>query len=448
MKRFLLVGGLYAFFLTATYGQQPYLGVQNSPRKGMVNALMNPAEISNLSKKVEVNLFSLQAAVGNNILSFNDLIGTDSDILELAVNRADGPINLRTDISVIGPSAGFSVRGWSFGIATQAFVKADIVDFNHDLANSLFGENGDGFTSIAVNVPHNQRISATGWSELDLLVGREIIRIGPHRISGGANFRLIFPSAYANLGVGEIRGSLVEEGTQVYLTDTRGSLNIAYSDPNLNEDFTSYSFKMMRLAGFAMDLGGNYQWKKPSGKDFLNAGLSIRNLGGMSYSGNHVNRSYSINIPANERFRIDNLEGDLDEIEQQLVASGYFNITPAGEKLRVNLPTLLNLYAEISPVRLFQASLFIQKRLSDESSNNLITSQNMVVLTPRLVLGKFQVYSPWAHNQVSGLTGGLGLQLGGFYIGSNALLTGTLANSMQADFHMGFSFGIGNKTGL
>ena len=69
----------------------------------------------------------------------------------------------------------------------------------------------------------------------------------------------------------------------------------------------------------------------------------------------------------------------------------------------------------------------------------------MVVLTPRLVLGSFQIYSPWAHNQISGLTGGLGMQLGGFFIGSNALLTGTLANTMQADIHMGFSFGVGKK---
>jgi hypothetical protein len=106
---------------------------------------------------------------------------------------------------------------------------------------------------------------------------------------------------------------------------------------------------------------------------------------------------------------------------------------------------MVSAYAELRPLKVFQVSLFIQKRMADEGTNLMLTTQNIVALTPRLVLGKFEIYSPWAHYQVAGLTGGLGFQIGGFFLGSNSLLTGSLANSMQADVHMGVSFGVGKK---
>ncbi|MCC5938805.1 MAG: hypothetical protein JJU34_16110 [Lunatimonas sp.] len=443
MKKFLPMVMLCALPVTAIFAQSPFLGVQNGPRKGMQSAIMNPAEITALSKKVEVHLVSAHVGINNDVLTFQDILN-DADLLELALEKADGPMNLRTEVAALGPSVGFSVGKWSFGIATQGFVKADIIDLDASIANALFGDSWESssqtFTSLTSS--YNQRIVAAGWSELDLLLGREVFAIGPHHFAAGANLRLILPSLYASMGFGEFRGTLIEDEQGTFLSDARGELSIAYSDATINEDFR---YGLGSLSGFAMDLGGNYQWRKSGGRSFVHAGLAIKNIGGMSFGTNSTNRSYAMNVPANQRFQIDNLEGDFEDIEEQLLESGYFTVSRGSEGLSVNLPTLMNLYGEISPAKVFHASLFIQRRLSNEANNNVITAQNMIVLTPRLVLGSFQIYSPWAHNQVSGLTGGLGIQAGGFFIGSNALLTGTLANSMQADFHMGFSFGVGKK---
>ncbi|WP_209330287.1 hypothetical protein [Lunatimonas salinarum] len=437
---------LSALPLTAAFAQSPFLGVQNGPRKGMQSAIMNPAEIASLTKKVEAHVFSAQAVVSNNVLNFQNIID-ESDLLDFALENADGPINLRTEAAVLGPSVGFSVGKWGFGIASQGFVKADIIDLDAGIADGLFGDSGNTWQSgsqtfTGLSSSNNQRILAAGWAELDLLLGREILAVGRHHFAGGANFRLIFPSLYTNLGLGQFRGTIVEDEQGIYLTDASAEFNIAYSDAALNEDF---SYNLGSLGGFSLDLGGTYQWKKSDGSSFIHAGLAVKNLGSMSFSNNSTSQSYAMNIPASEQFRIDNLEGDLEDIEAQLVNSGYFAIDRGSEGLSINLPTMVNIYGEIRPAKAFQASLFVQRRLSDEANNNVITAQNMIVLTPRLVLGSFQIYSPWAHSQVSGLTGGLGLQLGGFFIGSNAILTGTLANSMQADFHMGFSFGVGKK---
>lgn len=471
MRKILII---WCFFVFSglSQAQQPFLGVQNSPRKGMMSAIMNPAEINNLSKKVEVNLFSFQAGISNNVLRFSDVIN-GSDLLELAFDGSDGPVNFRTDLSVLGPSVGFSVNKWSFGIASQGFVKADFVDLDPSLARSFFEDYGGNQiamtpqsspnlrtmgrasqnellqTSTTLNSPYNQRINLNGWMEIDFLVGREVLTIGPHEFSAGANFRFILPSTYANLGLSELRGELVDDGEQIYLTATQGELNITYSDPFIDDEYAfnaSNSLNFSSVGGFALDLGGNYRWKKDGKPSFLNAGLAVRNLGGMTFDGGgQVSNTYSVNIPQNQRFRIDNLEGDLEEIEDHLVASGFFSINRSTDNLRVNLPALVSLYGEFQPVKIFQVSLYVQKRMADEGTNLTLTSQNIVALTPRLVLGKFEIYSPWAHYQVAGLTGGLGLQIGGFFLGSNSILTGSLANSTQADVHMGFSFGMGTK---
>lgn len=471
MRKILIIW-CFTLFFGFSQAQQPFIGVQNSPRKGMISSLMNPAEINNLSKKVEVNLFSFQAGLSNNVLTFGDVID-GNDLLNLAFDESTGPVNFRTDLSVVGPSVGFSVNKWSFGIATQAFVKADIVDLDPNLARSIFEDNYDNQTALTphssphlrmmspshqgeaietittVNSPYNQRLSGGGWAELDFLVGREILSIGPHEFSAGANFRLLFPSAYANLGLSEIRGTIVDDGNQIYLTDSRGELNITYSDPYFDEDFAfsgSNTLGFSSFGGFALDIGGNYRWKKEGKPTFLNAGISVRNLGGMTFGGSRqVSNTYAMNIPQNQRFRIDNLEGDLDEIEDQLVASGFFTVNRSTDNLRVNFPALVSAYGELRPVDIFQVSLFVQKRMTDEGSNLNLTTQNIVALTPRLVLGKFEIYSPWTHYQVAGFTGGLGFQIGGFFLGSNSILTGSMENSTQADFHMGFSFGVGEK---
>jgi len=53
------------------------------------------------------------------------------------------------------------------------------------------------------------------------------------------------------------------------------------------------------LQGFATDLGVNYQWKDEDKKYKINAGMSIRNIGSMTFSdNNNTSNSYTLVIPA------------------------------------------------------------------------------------------------------------------------------------------------------
>ncbi|WP_439481285.1 DUF5723 family protein [Cyclobacterium plantarum] len=446
MKKAALV---YFLFITMlpVLGQQGFYGIQNSQRKGMVNALMNPAELNNLSKKVEVTFFSADASLSNNVLSYQDILD-DPDQWETIFQNISEPVNLRTDFSIMGPSVGLRIDKWSFGFTSQLKGKADIIDFNPDLGDAIVTESISGNNSQTVlNIPYNQRLNTIGWMELGLMVGTSLIDNDLHALSIGGHFKALFPGTYANLGLDEIQATLVSESDQISLTNATGALNLSYDerwDSNNGNAFDQNLWQGLSPNGFAMDLGVNYQLRT-FGRTFLNTGLSIKNLGSMTAPQDQITRNYSMNIPQNEFFRIDNLEGDVADIEQQLIDSGYFTIDRESSLTKINLPQLLAAYVEFSPVKQFQVSLYAQKRMANENGNQQLSGPDLLVLTPRLILGKLEIYSPWMQHQVAGLTGGFGLQYGGFFVGSHSLVTGLIADSNRADVHAGLSWGFGRN---
>lgn len=446
MKKALLI----SFFIIVSSGfsiaQQNYFGIQNSKRKGMINAMMNPAEINNLTKKVEVSLFSFNIGLDNNILSVQDIID-NPDVFDNIFDGVDKQVNLRTAVSVMGPAVGLRFKKWSFGITTEVKAKVDIIDFNPDLGRSII-ENKNGVNDqTIINIPYNQRINATGWMELGFIVGRKILDTDFHTLSVGANLKLLFPGSYSNFGMDKLKATIIDSQDETLLTDAEGSLNLSYDERWEDEDGFDLEDDLWRgfnPGGLGVDLGVNYMIKRDN-EAFLNIGLSLKNLGSMGMESNQRYKNYTVNIPQDEYFRVDNLDGNIDEIEQQLEDSGYFTINNTDSDIRVNLPRTMAAYLEFSPVKNFQVSLYGQKRISNESSNNNLSAADLIVITPRLVLGKFELYSPWMQHQISNFTGGLGLQYGGFFIGSNSVITSLMKNNNQkADIHMGLSWGFGS----
>jgi hypothetical protein len=161
----------------------------------------------------------------------------------------------------------------------------------------------------------------------------------------------------------------------------------------------------------------------------------------MGLGSGQLNHTYVMNIPEGERFRVDMLEGNLEEIEQQLLESGYFTLRRQTNGGRITNPLSLSAYAEWNVARQFQVSVYGQKRLGDENANDRLTAPDLLVITPRLIVGKLEIYSPWIQHQIAGFNGGLGVQFGGFFVGSQSLVTGLAADTKQVDFHMGLSWG-------
>lgn len=443
MIKFLFLGVVALLSPILIHAQGAFLGVQNSQRKGMVNAIMNPAELNNLTKKVEVSFFALDAGLSNNVYSFQEII-KEQDQFNQILQEIDGPVNVRSELSILGPSVGLDFGKWSFGFTSQAKVKADVIDLNADLGDAMTNkELSQGYNEVLLDIPYNQRANAMGWAEVGLMAGRSIWDNDNHSFSVGAHLRFLLPATYANLGINEINAKLIQEETQISLTEATGEINISYDNTfeNLSEaGAIKNNWGGIGLRGMALDLGASYQLKI-NDRVFLNTGLSLRNLGGMNTGANQINNTYTMNIPQGEFFRLDNLEGNSEEIEQQLINSGYFTIERQTGRSRINLPQQLSAYAEWSPVKQFQVSLYAQKRIIDENLNTQLTSSDLLVLTPRLLLGKLEIYSPWMQHQVAGLMGGFGLQYGGFFIGSQSIITGLMAESNRIDAHLGMSWG-------
>lgn len=116
-RRLLTLLLLFACVLVVR-AQSPYLGAQNSPRKSMISSVMNPAEINNLSKNIEINIFSINGSFNSNTLIIGDIFQFGTNVLGLAFQNATSPINMRTDATIIGPSVGIRSGKWAFGFST------------------------------------------------------------------------------------------------------------------------------------------------------------------------------------------------------------------------------------------------------------------------------------------------------------------------------------------
>jgi len=441
---------LFTFGLLSAgvFAQEHFSGINTSRRTGLLNAAINPAELTNLKNDHEVNIFNFSANIANNKLTFGDLTGSDEDFEEMLFAGSE-PVNMRADVEILGPAFGFKLEKWAFAISSGAKIKADVIDVNPALGRALT----NGVTSVAevddIIANYNQKTSATTWGEIGLSVARDLYNTEIHKVSAGATFKLLFPGSYANIGAGNFRGTVENNLGDVNLTDASGMVNVAYSG-SLANDFTDSGnftdFFAGGLNGSAVDIGVNYQWKDVDDTGYkLNAGLAVRNLGSMTFKDdNNVSRNYSLEVGPGESLDLNQFEDvdSLTELEDILLDNPeFFTASNAQSDFKVKLPTMISAYADVKLHSKWFASAYIQQKMNEDSDNQQISMQNIVTITPRYSGNFFEAYTPLSHNEISGFTAGVGFRLGGFFIGSGSLLSAAFTDTDQADAYFGFRFG-------
>ena len=80
MKKLLLI--FCTVYVTASFGQDHFAGINTSTRVSILNANNNPAELANLSKKIEINVYGLSFNIANNKIGFSDLT-SDTNLEEI-----------------------------------------------------------------------------------------------------------------------------------------------------------------------------------------------------------------------------------------------------------------------------------------------------------------------------------------------------------------------------
>jgi hypothetical protein len=451
MKKLNLI--LLALISYSGFSQDHFAGLNTSSRVGILNTSINPAELSNMSKRFEVNIVGLSLNVANNKIGYSDLM-SDTD-LESLLFRGNDPVNMRVDTEIYGLGLAMKYKKWGFAITSKAHGKLDIIDVDPKLGDALVNSalNSALGSSATIKNDYNQRLNGTTWGEVGFTLSRNLVDKEKYKVNVGATFKLLFPGSYANLGLDKFQGTITSNNAgQVYMSNTNASLNIAYSG-GLASSFTTvsdYSQSVFGgMNGFATDLGFNYQWKdKPEtnpkknwNKYKLNVGLAVRNIGTMTFKDDNNNSTnYSLNIVGTQSLNLNQFENvdSLKDIESILVSSGFLTKNQSNKDFKVKLPTVFSAYADVKIVSKLFITGYIQQKLNDDNANDQISIQNSVTITPRVNLGYFEVYSPWTNNEVSGLNGGIGFRVGGFYLGSGSIVTAMINDSKQADFYTGF----------
>jgi hypothetical protein len=432
----------------STFAQDHFSGISTSNRVGILNGTINPAEFSNLSKKFEINFYGLSFDVSNNKIGFNDLT-SDTNLEDLIFTGTEAA-NMRIDGQILGPSFAMKWRNWGFGITTKANVKFDVVDVDTSLGNAIFNNNL-ALNSTFLNQPGNQRLSGTSYGEVGFSVARKIYENDKHKFDAGATLKFLFPGSYSNFGLSNLNGRITQNASGTYLTtDQPATLNIAYSG-NLADSFSNFDDYTKSifggLNGVATDIGFTYQWKDGKDKYKIKSGIAIRNLGSMTFKDdNNFNTNYTLDIrPTPQNLQGLNLSlfdniNNLSDVEDVLFNNNYLNIDDRKKTdFRVNLPTLLTMYADFKIVPKVYITGFLQQKMKKDDGNDQITARNIFSVTPRVNLGFFEAYLPVSTDEISGTNVGFGFRLAGFYLGSNSIIT-SLADGKQANFYTGYRF--------
>lgn len=444
MKKLLLI--ICTIYVSASFAQDHFAGINTSSRVGILNANNNPAELANLSKKIEINIYGLSFNVANNKIGYSDL--TSDTNLEDKLFEGTDPVNFRFDGVIIGPSVALRWKKWGFGLTTKANAKFDLVDIDTNLGNAILNSASSVIGTSTISNNYNQRMNGTSWGEVGLSAARTVFENDTHRFNAGLALKFLFPGSYSNFGMDKFQGTINTGLGGAYLSNTTATLNIAYSG-NLADSFTNFDDYTKSifgsLNGAAFDIGFNYQWKDGDKKYRINSGFAIRNIGSMNFKdNNNSSTTYQLNIPqatlAEPGLDLSQFEnvGNLQEVETILINEGYLNTIPNKKDFTAKLPTLISLYADIKIVPKIYVTLYTQQKLNSDNNNNQIASQNVTSITPRFSLGFFEAYSNWSHNEVSGVNGGIGFRLYGFYIGSSSVITALINDSKQGDLYTGF----------
>ncbi len=442
---------------SSLFAQEHFSGINGSKRVGILNATMNPAELSNLSGSMEANIFGMSYNVSNNVLSFSDI--TNGTNVENKLFNSTSPVNARVDASVLGPSFAFRTGKWAFAVVSQATVKATLLDIDPVFAKAIVNASNSNVATLTTSISstNNQRLNAVSWGEFSLAASRNFLDSESSKFSAGAAVRFLFPGAYANLGIKDLKGKIddISLNGNVYLYNASATLNIAYAGALANGFTDSSNFRGFfdgGLNGYALDFGFNYKIKDPvDSKSYkFNAGFAVKGIGSMTFKADNKNNSteYKLNVPNLTQLGsldISQFEGvdNLEDIKAKLLASGFVTQTNSSKEFKVNLPTVMNIYADVRLHEKWFVSGFIQQKTSKDEENDAITVQNIYSLTPRFSGRWFEIYSTWSKYEINDeMVGGLGFRIGGFYIGSNSGITAAISDAKQIDFYTGFRFSL------
>lgn len=467
--RKLTVVFMFALLLPYIGSAQRYLGIATSNWSGTNGMYLNPANIADSRHKFTIDLFSVNLGVNNNMAEFKDGISgmfnlsdsiNASDIFAFDNSKSEFSL-LLPYVEIRGPGAMVSINSkHSIAISTRVRVINQFHNFNQDLYRNLVDQsfrNAPGQPVYAIRA-NEFNLTTHAWSEIGLSYGGVIYDGGKHVVKGGITLRYLRGSAYLSFTSDGLSATAYPTSDSMVLSNT----NISYGSNVANGSFGSDFSDLIKGngRGFGGDIGFVYEWRPDAGSEkykydmdgetgVINRGMNkyklrvsaaVTDFGSIKYSDN--NFTTNIRTIAGQTAVIKGSEL-IDSISNYndlrtyaannnlAVDSGTNNATST-----LVLPTSIVASVDYHAVsNLYVNAMFVGNMASRTKYGNSVYGQ--FTLTPRWDTRVFSAGIPLTYDFLTqSLKYGLGLRVGGFFLGSDDL-AGVFGDAKGVNFYFG-----------
>lgn len=442
MKKFLL---LISFGIPAyTSMAQRYIGASNDAYNTINSLYLNPAYLAGCNEKLAVNLFSFNIGVDNNLgtlTSISDIgktTGKDSGGIDIF-----NPTGSRSKFSMMVP--GIELRGPSFlyrvnarhtfAFTTRVRAFNEFNNFDRSLYTSINNPSGVN-TSVISFSAQDFNWTASVWSEFGLSYGGEVFSTDELSIKAGASLRYLAGAGYLGIKGKNMDVTYVGANDSFHATNTdiEYASNIRTVSDNISNGVSGSQLLGGQAGGHGIsaDLGAIATYKTENETEKYTALLSIAvtDLGSITY-----NTSYDVAIKGNGYLKGDEIGQNVKNYQdlRNYVSSRGFSVDTGTVSRKLHLPTTMVIGADYHAWKNIFVSATVIANMTN-NSNFGSSYYGQFTISPRyqskIFTGSLPItYSALSHH----MRMGIGLRLGGFFMGSDDMLA--LFSSSQYGFN-------------
>lgn len=437
MKKLLL---LIPFFFVLTANSQELLPFASGNYAGVSGVHLQPASIADSRFKTDMAIFSTSSSFSNNFYSIDPYVLWNpkkidkENFFDLYVGRTEDG----------NPKSGYFSTKNDFFSVMLTLSKKDAIAFTpsfrtmfnfdnitEDLAVFLDGSLKDPQYWNKTLSNANFSMQMNSWVEYAITYARVISDKEKHFLKAGATVKFTQGLGSAYMFAKNLDYNFLNNDT---LSLFKSYVSYGASD-NLEDDF---KYKFNTNPSLAFDFGVVYEfrpdwlnykydldgetnlWRRDREKYLFKIGLSITDLGKVSYRRNPLSRDFDANIT---NMNIGDIEisslGDFNA-----VIDSNFNYYDIPEKYNMNLPTVISMQADVRVARGLYVNFIpyfaLMRGNKDDSKTHYISSINVI---PRFDMRLLGFSFPLQYNAFNQFNAGFGLRLGPIWIGSNNLFS-------------------------
>ncbi|WP_264565146.1 DUF5723 family protein [Flavobacterium sp. N3904] len=456
MKKSLLF--LIVLFSIAKSNGQSYMGYFPDNYAGVQGVLFNPATIVDSRFKTDINLFSVSAAVGNDLYGVNLLDATKSgyDFDTQAKMTPTTDNNGITSFDAMGPSFMFNLAPkHSLAIFTRARTFSNVVGVNGNLVDEV--KNGLDDADNFLFKGGNPNGVSNSWGEIGLSYAAVLWNNNQNFLKGGLTVKYLQGGVNGYINSNDVSAGFVKDNVNPGNSQlvTTGMLTLGSSQDFVTNSNNDFKFDANSM-GVGFDLGFVYEWRpdyqkydlnnaKPVDNNFksvnkykLRFGVSVTDIGSINYK-NAQQDTYNLNGVVTQDM-IDAADNLYDFLE-----ANYTKVSTSNGG-KTNLPTAFHANVDWNIHNKFYLNLNGDISLINKNTINGNSIANSVSLIPRYESRWFTFSLPISYMEYSGTQVGTAVRFGPIFVGSSSVITNLVSDdSKAADFYVGIKYPVYQK---